>query len=172
MLGLPNPWLLLAGGLVVAAAFIGGDLRGAAEGRREVQVKWDTENAQVALRSAENAQRARDTQDRLQAAQNAERKKNAQTLSRMAANLNSATDELRKRPDRPGPAGAYDLAGPGASGWSTGARLYSSDGVFLARFADLSQRIRLQRDACYADYSRAQEALKNLKDAAAATRTQ
>lgn len=164
MLGLPNPWLILAAVVAIGAAGLAGDLAGAKRGRDSVQVQWDKENAQRALKSAENVQRARDTQERLQKAQDDDRQKHAATVADLDARLRAAMRELSKRPARPRvPDNQLLAAGPGAGSGCTGAGLYADDGLFLAGKADLFQRIRLQRDACYISYGRAQEEVKKLR---------
>jgi hypothetical protein len=164
VIGLPNPWLILAAVLAIGAAGVAGDLHGAKRGADAVQVLWDKDSAARALKSAENTQRARDTQDMLQAAADKERSDHAQVLADLDDRLRRTLDELRKRPPRPaasGP-GVVPAASAGTQG-STGLGLYREDAVFLAGEADTGKRVKLQRDACYAAYDRASAALEALK---------
>lgn len=160
---LPNPWLILAGVLLLGAAYLTGDIRGAKRGADAVQVKWDAESAQRALRSAENVTRAQDTETKLQGDQDDARKQLAQRNDDLSRRLAAATAELRKRTTRPGSAaGQVQTASAGTQGGSTGAGLYADDAVFLDGFADTAQRVRLQRDECYAAYERADAAVQSL----------
>lgn len=159
---LPNPWLILAGVLIVGSAYLSGDLVGAKRGADAVQVKWDKESAQRALRNAENVTRAQDTQDKLQGAADADRKKNAEVVADLNTRLDAANRELSNRLSRPGPGADPKTAGAGASRQCTGTGLYRDDALFLTRLADSAQRIRLQRDTCYDQYERAQAALERL----------
>ena len=162
---LPNPWLILAGVLLLGTAYITGDLRGAKRGSDAVQVKWDRETAQRALRTAENVQRSRDTQDKLQEDADASAKQTAATITDLDARLRDAVISLSNRPDRPGPGADPKTASACTQGSGTGVGLYRSDALFLTRLADTAQRVRVQRDECYDAYGRAQEALDRLSRA-------
>lgn len=158
---IPLPWLLL--GLV---ALCGGSWwHGYASNDQAdvVQAEWD--------RSVAIAQRARQVRidkvhaetTRLQVAADLERKRNDEAYKTLDRRLAAALGRLQDRPARPGPPadGVPTAASPAAEGGAgTGAGLYRDDAVLLVRLADLSQRIRTQRDTCYRQYDEAREALK------------
>lgn len=170
MMLLPNPWLILAAVVAVGGAWGLGHHQGEKSGANEVQVRWDAEINKRALQTLENKQRVSDTELKLQKESNETREATAKKLEGMATTLAAATDELRKqRVARGSAVGAGAASGSGASGGATGAGLYSDDAVFLTRKSDLFERIRLQRDECYAAYGRAQKALASLSTQAAGT---
>lgn len=160
---LPNPWLILAAVLAIGTAYVSGDLRGAKRGADGVQVRWDKENAQRALRSAENEQRGRDTQEKLQNEADKDRAANAQTLAALDRRVRDLSDELSKRPQRPA---STDRGAPAAGAGTdrgTGLGLYREDALFLIGEAATAKRIKLQRDQCYIQYERAAAEIEALK---------
>lgn len=66
-------------------------------------------------------------------------------LRRVRADLDSALDELRQRPDRPVPG---DAAAAGPCAGATGAELFRADAEFLAREAARADDLRAELGAC------------------------
>lgn len=133
-------------------------------GRNEVQSAWDSANKVAFAARAQRIAEARKAEAALQVAADERRRTEDVENKRMDAHLVDNLAGLRDRPERPAAAGQPSVhqqaTGPAPEGGgSTGAGLYRDDAEFLTRFADLAQRIRNQRDACYQQYGEAQRRL-------------
>lgn len=165
-LSLFNPWVLL--GAILAAAGIWMHGYSSNDDAEKVQAAWDQANVLAeGARTARIAQ-ARENERLLRVADEKERKEAHAKQSAVIAGYERVVRELRNRPARPSEPGRDDVVHQGAASpgpedrrGSTGADLYRDDAEFLARFAKTASLIRDQRDRCYAQYARAQEALKN-----------
>lgn len=159
---LPNPWVLLAF-LVSLLGFGSWSYdKGVDTGSERVQSAWDrSTNAMLALR-AKKAAEARKTERDLQTQADQRRERDAIATAALDSRLRAALAELRQRPQRPtGPrAELPEAPSAGAPAGCTGAGLYAPDAEFLARLADTAQRVRAQRDSCYAAYERGRKALE------------
>jgi hypothetical protein len=159
-----NPWVLLGGLLALLGAF-GAGYSSNDEGDK-VRAAWVKANADAAEQNRIVVAAAKVAQDKLQDEADEARRIKDEADKMRDAQLSAALGELRKRPPRPTaqPGGVPATPGPGAEGGGcTGAGLYADDAVLLARKADLYQRIREQRDACYEAASRHRQALDELQ---------
>lgn len=132
-------------------------------GRAAVQAAWDRANAVAFRVRGERIAAARKAETDLQESANEERRRDAKTLDDLNARVLALSGELRDRTGRPvAQAGRADVhqqpAGPGAG--CTGAGLYREDAGFLVGDSAAAALVARQRDACYAAYGRAQEALR------------
>ena len=128
-------------------------------GQNEVQAKWTAEKldtAQQTLRLLESRDRTttalQDNTDALR------RTKNAQ-IARLDADLATALERLRERPERPGGANLPADTGAGPDAGCTGAQLYRSDSQFLTRESDRAQRVLADLAQCQAAYDQARAAV-------------
>jgi len=143
MLGL-NPWMLL-GGLVLVLALM---VSGYAKGRHDANASWE-------LRVAAQEREARVREHNLQEKADAIRNQLEQDKAAVSAQLVSALDELRNRPERlPAPARAACKGG-------TGAELSRPDAGFLTREAARADSLRAELQACYAREDAWQAAVNN-----------
>lgn len=153
----PSPWLILAGVLVVGAAGGSGYISGRKAGGDAVQVRWDRAEAQRTATALENQRMVQRSNDKLQDAQNLERKQSARIIEILNGNVAALTRSLSSRPARPavGPSVMPPAASAGTDLRCTGAGLYRDDAELLVGRSAAAQRIRIQRDNCYAAYERA-----------------
>lgn len=79
--------------------------------------------------------------------------------SLLTARVAALTRSLHDRPERPAP-GSPVAPASAPEDAHTGAGLYRGDSEFLVRQAATAAQIVIERDACYADYDAAHEALK------------
>lgn len=163
-----NPWVLLAALAGLAGAAAWGHHEGSVSGQAKIQLAWNNEKAAISLQSLRNQELVQEAAERLQEKADQERKANARQYEDLDRRYQLALGELQQRPARPtGPTGVAASPSFGANGGGTGAGLYRDDAMFLAGKADLWQRIRLQRDACYRQYENLAAALERLRAAAA-----
>lgn len=164
MIGLPNPWLALGAVLAAGALAIASYSKGEESGKATVQLAFDNFKAGIQTQADQKLADVTQANTDLQAKLDLQRTQNAQTLADLTSRTNATLASLQHRiarpPAAPGANGAIASTGP--DGGSTGAGLYRDDGLFLAGKADLWQRIRLQRDQCYAAYSDAQATVDSL----------
>jgi hypothetical protein len=129
-----------------------------------VQAAWDHAEAVAFKARGDRIEAARKAETALQVAADEDRRNHEKADDELRARIDVLAGELRKRPSRPVvQAGRADVhqqvAGPGPAGGCTGAGLYRDDAEFLAGKAALFESIRRQRDVCYIQYQRAQQAL-------------
>ena len=158
-----NPWFLLGALLTVLGAF--GFGYASNDGADKVTAAWAQADKVATEARAKRIATARQAEATLQAAADEDRRKTDEKNKRLSARVAALADELRKRPERPAEPRPANVPQPAASagaqgGGCTGAGLYRSDAMFLVGKSELYQRIRNQRDDCYAQYERAREALK------------
>lgn len=127
-----NPYVLIAGGVVVLLLTIGGYFKG----RADMDSVWK-EKALVA------EQQARVKEQELQEKTDAVTKKYQAERTRINARLADALEQLRQRPARPV---SEDTQAPSNCG--TGASLYAEDAGFLVREAARADELRAALDAC------------------------
>jgi hypothetical protein len=161
MIGLPNPWVILAFVLAVGGAYVAGKVEGDDDGAARVQQAWDRSDRLASAMRASRIESNRKTEQGLQADADKERETIDAEKKRLAAGLDAALRELRNRPARPSGLQSGDVPTPAGAdaevGGCTGARLYRDDGEFLARFARTAQLVRADRDACYKLYNQARD---------------
>ena len=164
---IPNPWVLLA--FMIALVFTGVTAfeKGDTEGRSAVQAAWTKSDLTAQIARAARILSNQQTGQQLQQDADKQRQADHDKITDLNTRLIASNNELRKRNARPADNGASAGVQPASTGpqggGCTGAGLYSDDSVFLNGKADLFQRIRLQRDSCYAAYERAQAAVAKLQ---------
>jgi len=135
-----NPWIILAVVLAFAGSFVAGDLRGARVKQLEIEHGLQEEKDKAAVKAKETEQQWRSVLE-------ARIRYDQTRIAALDARLVAATDELRKRPERP-----IDLpaaARPACEG-ANGAELGASHAIFLARFAARAARQDGALETCYA----------------------
>ena len=135
-----NPWIILAVVLALVGSFVAGDLRGSRVTRMEMEHDIQQQQLEAAARAAE-------TSRAWQEALNARMVFDQQRVAAIDSRLFVATDELRKRPERP--ADLPVAARPACEG-ANGAELGASHAIFLARFAASAARQDGALETCYA----------------------
>lgn len=128
-------------------------------GQNEKQAEWNAEKldtAQQTLRLLEkNTRTSTELQDK---ADNTRKAKNAQ-IAQLDADLATALERLRERPERPGGANLPADSVAGSNTGCTGAQLYRSDSQFLTRESDRAQRVLADLAQCQAAYDSARKAV-------------
>lgn len=135
-----NPWMLLAAVLALVGAYVAGDWRGS------YNTQMRMENAIKTQQLAAEKQ-ARETAIAWQEALNARISHDHARIAAIDARLSDATDQLRKRPERPAELPA--AARPSCEG-ANGAELGASHAIFLARFAASAAKQDGALASCYA----------------------
>jgi hypothetical protein len=160
-------WALIRAALVLAvlaAAFVWGyESNHSAD---KVQAAWDHAEKVASEVRQKRVEAARQKEVDLQEAAETDRRKASEENQRLADRVAGLVRSLRQRPLRPEPPRPGDVhpqpSGPPAENHGcTGADLYRDDGELLTRYAALAAAIKSERDQCYIQYERAQEALKN-----------
>lgn len=161
---IPSPWVILAFILCVGGAYVKGEMDGDDRGSARVQQAWTKADNDLLKWRQGRLEQSRKDERELQAAADKEREALDAANQKLDDRLRAAMRELRERPARPQPGAPAvpQVAGAGTPSWGTGAGLYRDDGEFLTGRADVAQRIRNQRDACYRQY----EAARRKADAA------
>ncbi|OYQ41115.1 hypothetical protein CHU94_08375 [Rhodoferax sp. TH121] len=128
-------------------------------GQNEVQAKWTAEKldtAQQTLRLLEkNTRTSTELQDQ---ADNTRRAKNAQ-IAQLDADLATALERLRERPDRPSGANLPADTGAGPNPGCTGAQLFRPDAGFLVRESARADKLLADLAQCQAAYDSARSAV-------------
>ena len=129
-------------------------------GQTDIRADWNAEKldtAQQTLRLLEkNTRTSTELQDK---ADNTRKAKNAQ-IAQLDADLATALERLRERPERPGGANLPTDTGVGsASSGCTGKELFRDDGEFLTRLAGDADKLRINLKACYAQYEAARKSI-------------
>jgi hypothetical protein len=154
---IPSPWVILAAVLAIAGAYIKGHVDGDDSGAARIQAAWTKADNDLLKWRMDKLQQTRKDERELQAAADKEKEALRAQNDKLDSKYRAAMLELRNRPERPKPGapGVPAVAGAGTPGWGTGAGLYRDDSEFLVGRADIAQRIRNQRDACYRQYEAA-----------------
>lgn len=147
-----NPWVLLAAGLAIAAAFGGGYYQGDTHGKAVVQQAWDREKATLAEEYAKNVQVQRDKEQAAQDAVNRLRQEKDRELRQINARATALADSLRHRPERPAEGSAVP-EGPRDCGGASGSQLARGDAEFLAGYAADAARLNAALNQCLASYN-------------------
>ena len=134
-----NPWMLLAAVLALVGAYAAGDWRGSHN--TQVRMENDLKTQQLAA-----AKQARETSESWQEALNARIAYDHSRIAAVDARLSTATDELRKRPERS--SNVPDNPRPSCTG-ANGLELARSDAEFLIQFAALAAKQDAALSACY-----------------------
>lgn len=160
MTWLLNPRLLLALALAVAWPWSlwQASSRGETVGRAAVQQAWDAATTLQARETLKLVERAHATSQALQDKAAEQRKAANDQITRINRAHALALDRLRNRPERPSGADLPQVATVGAGG--TGASLWREDAEFLVGEALRADQLRLDLQACQAQYNSAREAMK------------
>lgn len=135
-----NPWVILAVVLALTGSFVAGDLRGAHVKQLEIEHGLQEEKDKAVAA-------AKETEQQWRSALEARIRYDQTRIAALDARLIAATDELRKRPERPADLPA--AARPACEG-ANGAELGASHAIFLARFAARAARQDGALATCYA----------------------
>lgn len=94
---------------------------------------------------------------------NLEKEKNAKIQS-LNARINTLTDSLRDRPERPSSDSvSNNTANPESPKGATGSGLYREDAKFLTWYAASTERLKIHLQQCYADYEAVYNAFEEFK---------
>lgn len=134
-----NPWLIVGALLAIAAAYFGGEYRGAKAKDMEWQAKTYAE-------LAEASEAARKQESMWQGVVNETVRNQESRLAGVRRNLDIALNSLRDRPERH--AGMSEDSRSACAG-ATGADLSRPDAEFLSREAARADEIRAGLIGCY-----------------------
>jgi hypothetical protein len=164
MLKFLNPWVIIGMLAVLVGVYMLGHHNGAQDGATRIQQKWDKDTAAKTEAARKDGEVKRKTEQELQIAADTKREEDAKKTQELNARLAAALSELRNRPSRPASSTSVVPTAPGAGTvvGCTGAQLYRDDGELLTRLANTAQRVRNQRDTCYAQYNNARAKLDAL----------
>ena len=128
----------------------------------EVTLKITSEYNRKLIR---NQEQVISTNIELQKANDANTAKLQQNLQTATIKYNILVSSLRERPNRPSTdnikSSTYATSNPESKTGATGAELYRPDAEFLARYASITEELKLNLISCYSNYDSAKEKLEH-----------
>jgi hypothetical protein len=128
--------------------------KGKRSGMDKVQALWTAERMATTIAQAEEAAKARQTEQALQAALTKQRMEHRNEINRIARKHTALVHSLQQRAQRPDSLASVPqsaTAGIEPATGCTGAQLYRQDGEFLAREAARADQLRLALKTCISD---------------------
>jgi len=147
-MGLISPRLILA--LIVAGVLAMSHIAAFRGGAKSVQAQWNVEKLKQQTLATEESERARKREAELQDVATRLRSQKDAQIKKLRADLDSALDELRQRPERPATYLPSD-AKPGNTGCGAD-QLYREDAEALTRLAADAETTRIALGQCKAQY--------------------
>lgn len=145
--------------ITIAVILAGTHWKAYKSGAAGVQAAWDAQTVQIQADTIKLQQDARDKETKLQADKESLRKAKNVQIAKLDADLASALDRLRNRPERPSESNLPTDTGTGSSPGCTGAQLYRSDAQFLVRESSRADRLLADLGQCQAQYDKASKAV-------------
>jgi hypothetical protein len=130
-----------------------GHSRGVQSGMSQIQTQWDAERAQQIATQAEEAMKARQTEQALQAAVSRIKQEKTREATRLANDYVAVINSLHDRPEaRAGDGGVPEgaTAGVGHPTGCTGSQLSRPDATVLVGIARDADQLRVALKACVA----------------------